>query len=485
MYTSTHIEKDEFLYHQIAEKLERQIEKGVLKGGDKLLSVRTLSKEQGISMSTAYLAYVQLENKGLIEARPKSGYYVKFTPRTLQPITKTQPGQRDFKKISVNEMISMIYENLTAEGVIKFSLAAPDVAYLPAAKLNKAMMEALRNSSSSCLHYENIQGNLLLRKQVARLSFNWGGTVTENDVVTTNGCMEALIFCLQALTQPGDTVAVDSPNYFGILHALQNLGLKVLEIPNHPDTGLDIDYLTRAIEKIKIKACLFVLNYNNPTGSMTPDENKKRLVEMLSAKEIPLIEDDIYGELYFGSKRPRTCKSFDKTGNVLLCSSVSKSLAPGYRIGWIIPGKFKEQVIRMKLVHSVTTATPTQAAIGLFFEKGRFELHLRNLRKALHTNCLKYMQAITDYFPPDTRFTQPKGGYVLWVELNKNINAFDLYQKAMEQNISIAPGQIFSADARFNNFIRIGFGIPYNEKVDKSLKTLGFLLKKMMSRPII
>lgn len=209
------------------------------------------------------------------------------------------------------------------------------------------------------------------------------------------------------------------------------------------------------------------------------DERKKRLVKMLAEKEIPLIEDDIYGELYFGRQRPRTCKSFDKTGNVLLCSSVSKSLAPGYRVGWVIPGKFKDKVLRTKLINTITNATPTQAAIGLFFENGRYELHLRNLRKALHTNCLKYMQAITQYFPADTKITQPRGGYVLWVELKKHINAFEVYEKAMEQNISIAPGQIFSADARFTNFIRVGFGIPYSDAVEKSLKTLGSLIKKL------
>lgn len=476
----TEIDKDEFLYYRIADKLEKQITNGVLKSGDKLLSVRGLSKEQGISISTAYLAYTQLENKGLIEARPKSGYYVRFTPRQLPQIPKTVIPKKDIKKVSADEMITMLYDNLTIENVTRFSVAAPDVSLLPVAKLNKSMMEAIRRSKYSCLNYENVQGNIELRKQIAKYSFSWGGVITENDVLTTQGCMEALVFCLQAITQPGDTVAIDSPTYFGIFHAIQSLGLKVLEIPNDPEKGLDIVYLQRAIEKVKIKACLFVTSFNNPTGGIISDENKQRLVELLAQKDIPLIEDDIYGELYFGRQRPRTCKSFDRTGNVLLCSSVSKSLAPGYRIGWIIPGKYKEAVMRMKLIHSVTNATPTQAAIALFFENGRFELHLRNLRKALHTNCLKYIQAITEYFPADTKITQPKGGYVLWIELHAAVNAFDLYQHAIEQNISIAPGQIFSADARFTNFIRLSFGIPYSDAVDRSLKTLGNLVKRML-----
>jgi DNA-binding transcriptional MocR family regulator len=471
-------EKNEFLYYQIADKLEKQIQSGVLKAGDKLLSVRGLSKDQGISMSTAFQAYTQLENKGLIEARPKSGYYVKFTPRELPqaPVTKIKS---DIRKAGVDEMIRMLFENLSMESVVRFSIAAPDISLLPVAKLNKAMQQAIRQSKNSCLNYEHVKGNEALRKQIARLAFHWGGVITAEDVITTNGCMEALVFSLKALTRAGDTVAVDSPTYFGIFQAMQSLGLKVLEIPNDPERGMDIIFLQRAIEKVKIKACLFVSNFNSPTGGSMSDENKKRLVKLLADKNIPLIEDDIYGELFFGKQRPRTCKSFDKTGNVLLCSSVSKSLAPGYRVGWVIPGKYKDQVLKMKLINTITNATPTQAAVAYFFENGRYEAHLRNLRKALHTNCLRYIQAITKFFPDDTKITHPRGGYVLWLELHKRVNAFEIFEKAMEHNISIAPGQIFSSDARYSNFIRLGFGIPYNEAVEKNLRILGGIIKKI------
>ncbi|HXC05246.1 MAG TPA: PLP-dependent aminotransferase family protein, partial [Bacteroidia bacterium] len=330
----------------------------------------------------------------------------------------------------------------------------------------------------SCTGYENVQGNSLLRKQIARYAFNWGGSLTEQDIVTTQGCMEALFFCLKAVTNPGDTVAIEYPTYFGIFNVMQSLGLKVVEIPSHAQTGPDLAYLEKALERMKIKACLFVTNYNNPLGSCMPTESKKKLVKMLAAKEIPLIEDDIYGELYFGKVRPHTCKSFDKKGLVLLCSSVSKSLVPGYRVGWCIPGKFKDKVMNLKFMHTVSSATPTQAAVGLFFETGRYDLHLRHLRKALYTQCLRYTQAITAYFPSDTQITSPQGGYVLWVKLNKKVNAFALFQEALEYHISIAPGQIFSTDARFENYIRISFGMPYSPEIDSSLKTLGMLISK-------
>jgi DNA-binding transcriptional MocR family regulator len=289
--------------------------------------------------------------------------------------------------------------------------------------------------------------------------------------------MEGLVFCLKAVTVPGDTVAIESPTYFGIFNVMKSLGLKVLEIPTDPQDGADIEYLERALEKIPVKACLFVPNFGNPVGALMPDHRKKQLVEMLAFRQIPLIEDDIYGEMYFGKTRPRTCKSYDKHGLVMLCSSISKTLAPGYRVGWCIPGKFIDQVISIKLTHTVSSATPTQAAIALFFETGRYDLHMRNLRKALHTQSLRYIQAISEYFPKDTRVSRPQGGYVLWIELHPEVNAFELFDKAIAEKISIAPGQIFSIDARFTNYIRISFGAPYSEEIDVSLKKLGSLVQ--------
>ena len=474
-YTTT--QNHDFLYLQIADRIERQIEQNILKTGDKLISVRALSKEQGISMSTAYNAYAQLENKGLIEARPKSGYYVKFSAHKFPKISQHQKAPANIENVSVDEMIAIIYENITAEGILKLSLAAPSIQLIPEAKLNKSMMEAIRIGPNSCINYENTQGNLILRKQIAKHAFNWGGDITEDDVVTTQGCIEALVFCLKAITNFGDTVAIESPTYFGIFNVMKSLGLKVLEIPTDPVSGLNIEYLAEAIEKVDIKACLFVPNFGNPLGSYMPDDRKKQLVKLLAAKEIPLIEDDIYGEMYFGKTRPLTCKSFDENGLVMLCSSVSKTLAPGYRVGWCIPGRFKSKIINIKLMHAVSSATPTQAAIGHFFETGRYDLHMRHLRKALHTQSLRYIQAINQYFPADTKISQPQGGYVLWIEMNKKINSFELFKKAMKQNISIAPGQIFSTDGRFSNYIRISFGIPYDEVIENSIKILGEIVK--------
>jgi len=391
------------------------------------------------------------------------------------------PPLKKVEQVSVVEMIAMVYRNMSGDSVLSLSRSSPAIGLIPMAKLNKSMMEAIRKSPNGNTNYESLQGNIDMRKQIAKNAFNWGGQISEDDIVTTQGCMEALVFCLRAVTKPGDTVAIESPTYFGIFTIMMSLNLNVLEIPGDPKTGLDIAYLEQAMEKVTVNACLFVTNFSNPIGSCMPDERKHELVKLLAKKQVPLIEDDIYGEIYFGKSRPRTCKSYDKEGMVMLCSSVSKSLAPGYRVGWCIPGKFKEQILNLKLMHTISSATPTQAAIAHFFETGRYDLHMRNLRKALYTQCLHYMQGIAQYFPPDTKISQPQGGYALWIELNKSINAFELYQAAMAQNISIAPGQIFSTDARFTNFIRISFGRPYDDVLENSFKVLGELIRGMMN----
>src|SRR5690606_23885955 len=333
----------------------------------------------------------------LIEARPQSGYYVRFTPRHYPEMPETALPPEDAVEVSMDDVIRSVYEKLVTPDLINFSLAVPSITLLPAAKLKKSVMRSLNDSPTSCLNYDDVQGNPMLQKQIARQAFNWGGTFKESDIVVTAGCMEAITFALRATTKAGDAVAIESPTYHAFFQVMESLGRKVVEVPTNPATGVDLDYLEDAIKRFDVKACLFVPNFNNPMGSCMPDENKKQLVQMLAKRNIPLIEDEIYGEMYHGKVRPRTCKSYDKEGLVLHCGSFSKSLAPGYRIGWVIPGKFNDRLVKLKRLHTISTNTLSQAAIGHFLSVGRYELHLRHLRKALHTQTMRYSQAISEY----------------------------------------------------------------------------------------
>lgn len=467
-------------YLQIAEGIEQMIHDEILRIGNKLPSVRTLAEEYGISTGTAFQAYYHLEGKGLIESRPKSGYYVRFNHKRFPALPKMIQPDAQSHTVSVKEMIAAIYSDISADHKMNFALAVPDAGLLPAAKLNKSVVHALRHTKDHCIQYEHTQGNIDLRKQIAKLAFSWGGKIKPEDVIVTNGCLEAMTICLRAVTAYGDTVAVECPSYFGIYQAIENLGLKVVEISSDPVTGLELASLEKAIKKFTIKACVCVPNFNNPLGSCMTDEAKKNLVALITKHNIPLIEDDIYGEIYFGKARPKTCKYFDTKGMVMHCSSLSKSLAPGYRIGWTLPGKFFEEVRQIKRIHNISSPTLTQAAMAHFLQNGRYEYHLKSLRKALHTQCLRYIQSIITYFPADTKISRPGGGFVLWLELNKAVDVFKLRSDAMKQHISIVPGKIFSASCNFSHCLRISFGKPWNDDVDYGLKVLGDLVKKQV-----
>lgn len=469
--------KNDFLYVEISNNIAKLIRNEVLKTGDRLPSVRMLCQEHGISMNTAKRVFLELEAQSLIESKPQSGYFVSRLPYQRLPLPAVSKPSQISNSKEPEDLIRKVYANMGTNDFTLFSVGVPSNELLPLAKLNKEMMHATRELRDSGTGYEQLQGNEKLRRMIAARSLSWGGSLHENDLVTTAGGMNALSFCMMALGKPGDTIAMESPCYPGILQLARSLGLKVLELPTHPTTGIEMEALKKAIPRINL--CLLVPNFNTPLGSCMPDEHKKEVVSLLAKHNIPLIEDDIYGDLYFGTQRPKCCKSFDKDGTVLWCSSVSKTLAPGYRVGWVAPGKYKEQILKLKLVHAISSSTITQEVVANFLKSGRYENHLRNLRQTLQSNYQHYMHAIAEYFPEGTKTSRPQGGLSLWVELNKTVNAAELFDSAIKQKISIAPGRMFSLQNQFENCMRLSIGLPWSEEVQRKLKVLGRLVAQM------
>ena len=481
-HNSLGLTREEHLYLRVAGEIENQIARAVLKIGERLPSVRVLSKEQGISVSTATQAYFHLEAKGLIEARPQSGYYVRFTPRQFPAMpTKSQPLRQPVEA-NAADIIDDVYSDISDTSLIRFSVGVPAPELLPVARLNKTMHEALRELPASGTEYDSLAGNLRLRRQIARRALLWGGHLTEDDVVTTAGCMNALSFALMALTERGDTIATESPAYFGVLQLASSLGLRVLELPTDCTTGVDLDALKQALAREKIRACVFVSNFSNPLGACMPEEQKKALMRLLEHHDVPLIEDDLYGDVYFGKSRPRSCKSYDESGLVLWCGSVSKTLAPGDRVGWIAPGRYIDKVKRLKLFHSVSAPTLPQEVIGRFLENGRYEHHLRRMRQVLHANMLQYVRTICENFPENTRVCRPEGGFMLWLELPSRIDTFELYGKAVRRGISIAPGHMYTLQDQYRNCMRLCYGLVWQPRIEQALKTLGRLCMEMSAR---
>lgn len=471
-----------FLYEDIATHLEEEILNGVLQLGDKLPSVRMFSKQHNVSASTIFQAYYALESKGLIEARPKSGYYVMYQPKKYTPsfVDSAEKQIPAIHELTTDAMISHIVDLLSSEHYIRLSSAQPDLSLLPTASLQKSIKSALTTLGADILNYDHPTGNVTLRQLIAGQQTKLGKAFTSKDIVITAGCTEALTLCLQAVTQKGDVVISDSLTYYGIHQIIKDLGLKVIPVPIHATTGLDINFLKRSLETFPVKACLLTTNFNNPTGMSLTTNQKKQLVQLITKHEVPLIEDDVYGELYFGKHRPSTCKQFDTEDLVMYCSSFSKTLAPGYRIGYAIPGKFTETVTRLKRIHSLGSSTLSQQALVGFFSKGRYPYHLKKLRHTLHSNMLAYCKLIYEYFPEDIYFVPPTGGYILWIAFPEDFDSVALFEAAKEQQLIIAPGQIFSMNDTHKNYIRLSFSKPLTEPIEKAIQALGSLAKALI-----
>jgi DNA-binding transcriptional MocR family regulator len=467
-----------YLYEQVVQKITGMIGQAVLRPGDRIPSVRRLSAQMDVSISTVLHSYLLLESRGLIEARPQSGYYVRPRAEKLPLEPKTSSPSTLATVVGVGALVSKVLEAARDPEIIPLGAATPNHELLPVGQLNRLTSVIGRRRGPMAINYDLPPGNEGLRRQIARRSLDWGCHLSTDDIVTTCGGMEALNLCLRALAKPGDTIVIESPTFFGVLQVIESLGMKALEIATHPRDGIDLEALEHAVKRNKVSACILIPNFNNPLGSCMPDKNKKSLVEMLTRRQIPLIEDDIYGDLYFGNTRPKTVKAFDKDGLVLLCSSFSKTLAPGYRVGWTAPGRFKFEVEQLKFMNTLATATLPQMAIAQFLESGGYDRHLRRLRKSLANQVQLVSLAISRHFPEGTRITRPSGGFVLWVELPKSINSLELHRKALREKISIIPGALFSAKQKYQNFIRLSCGQPWSDRLEQALITLGRLAGK-------
>lgn len=466
-------------YEQFAQEITHLIKSGVLQTGQKLPSVRHASKVYNISPSTVFKAYYLLEDKGLIVAREKSGYYVR-------PLLQDLLSEPDIKRVgvvttevSVNNLIFSVMDVIRSNEVILFCAFYPSTELFPMARLQRSMNRALTDFKRKPHNYiaDMTSGNVDLRRQIVLRYMLNNVNLSMDEVIITNGVMEALNLSLQAVTKPGDLVAIESPAFYAILQILEQLKLKAVEIPTHPRKGIDLGILAQALKELPIKACCLMTTFQNPTGATISDEDKERLYHILNQYQTPTVIDDVYHELYFDETPPKLLKSFDADGLIMHCGSFSKSLAPGYRVGYVAAGRYADKINRLKLMSTLSTAVPSQAAIANYLQHGGYDRHLRKLRHILACSQASMLAAIVKYFPKNIAVTKPRGGYFLWVELDESISALQLYRVAMDEGICIAPGSMFSPSKRFNNCIRLNYGQLWSDELEFAMQKLGDLIK--------
>src|SRR3984893_4863882 len=467
-------------YLALANSLETQVLANVFRPGDRLPSVRTLCGDHRLSMETVLHTLRVLEDRGLVEARPRSGFYIKFRNQLPEPLP--QPLRLESSPVEVSKLRYQAFSIGSAKDVIPLSTAVPSPEILPTAKLGRMISALTRSATAEIVGYAEPAGHHKLRKQLARRSSDWGCIMKPEDFIVTNGAAEAISLALRTVCPPNSAVLVESPTYYGILEMIENLGLRVVELPTDPRTGISPDDIEHAIQSIPtIGACLLVTSYSNPLGCTLSIEKKKRLVSILARHQIPLIEDDIYGDLCPpGIQRPVTAKAFDTDGLVLLCSSISKTLAPGLRVGWISPGRFRDRILQLKTNQTLACPTITQLAIAEFLEHGSYDAHLRKIRTFFANQLQLFSSAVSQHFPPAIRISRPQGGFVLWIEFDSKFDITALAAEALNQHrIAITPGCIFSANGKnFRNCMRISCGHPWSARIERAIKTVGYLASR-------
>jgi DNA-binding transcriptional MocR family regulator len=462
-------------YEQLAADIVQMIEAGTYRPGDRLPSVRQLHAQRRLSITTILQAYFWLENRGWVEARPQSGYYVRSHLPTGFPEPDISSPGSDPALVSVHELVMMVLQDTQNARLVQLGAAIPNPDLLPTEKLNHILASIARHAGPIGNQYDIPPGCEALRVQVAQRAVASGVHLTPADFVTTSGCMEAMELSLRAICRPGDTVAIESPTYFGILQCLEALGLRALEIPTHPRDGINLEALRFAIDHTPVRACLITSNFNNPLGSLIPEESKKELVDLLARQEIPLIENNISGEIYFTEERPGVAKAHDRKGLVLLCSSFSKDLAPGYRVGWVAPGRFKAAVEWLKYTTNIGSAMLPQMTIAEFLASAGYDHHLRRIRRVYARHVAQMAQAVIRFFPEGTRVTRPQGGFTLWVQMPEWVDSLMLYRSALRSGITLTPGHIFSATQRYRNFIRLNAAF-WSTREERAIERLGELI---------
>ena len=463
------------LYQELTDNFRMEIKDGLRQPGDRMPSLRELCLARKISKSTVLSAYGRLEAEGLLESRPRSGYFVKVQSAGAAPAIIQRGSNPDSVPLPVST--DKVIINIMEKGAA-FDLLPSKEKEKENRELRQCLARAYRRQSSYQQNYYNPpQGSTELRQQIVKRLHAGGSHLDSDDIAITSGCQSALLMALMATTKPGDVVAIESPGFYGAIQLMETLGLQIIELPSTPTDGISVEAMDDAFKRWRVSALIVSPCYSTPTGSCISEADKKTILTLCIGCEIAIIEDDIYGELNFGLERPRTLHSYDKTGSVLLCSSFSKCLSRDLRIGWIAPGKYREQIKRLKIMTSLSTSSTLQEGIADYLQRGFFERHLRQKRLHLAKQCRQLQDLIPKLLPKAVSWTQPAGGLSLWLELPQSVDTTQLYRQAQTKGITITPGALFTSQKKYTHFLRLSFAHEWSEGRISALTEIGKIIE--------
>lgn len=472
-----------FLYRQVIDLIGENIDSGTLKPGDRLPSLRRMSKHVGVSIPTVRKAYVELERLRKVESRPQSGFYVRrlASNALVKPSPRFRASARPVT-VTGQSLMERVYEGLYRPDIVPLGIANPCMARPAAKALHRAMKRIMTRAEERSISYAPTQGEAGLRRQIAyRYLDSVGLTVEPDNICITNGAQEALLVALKAVASKGDVIAVESPTYHGQLELIDSLGMLAIEVETCPEDGVMLDALDKTLDAHPVKACMFSTTLSNPLGVSMTDKKRRKLVEIVERHDVDLIEDDVYGDLLFDGRRPKPAMAYSKNGRTLTVGSFSKTAAPGYRIGWIVAGNYMRRISALKRSFSCSSGLLQQMTLTEFLANGDYDRYLNTLRPVLQCNAERMASSICRHFPASTRTSCPVGGSVMWLELPNGVDAVELFDDALAEGISTAPGNIFAPCDRYHNFIRLSFGHPWSDRIEESIKWLGHRTAQLSS----
>ena len=467
------------LYQQLADRLQSQIDDGIWQPGERIPSIRQSCKTHGLSPMTVLQAYQLLESQGRILARPQSGYYVKAASPQLVQHT---PSQTHYSgSVDINDLVFEVLQASKSRDLVPLGMSVADPTLFPHPQLGRALASCMRKLDPFSTVADLPPGNEALRRAIAQRYASDGLAVSPQEIIITTGAMEALSLSLQVLTEPGDWVVVESPTFYGALQAIERLKLNAVEIPVIPGVGIDLALLAEALAQRPIKACWLMGNVQHPLGHTMPDGHKQALMQLLSQHEVPLVEDDVYADLYFGRERPKPLKCWDVRGDSLLCSSFSKCLAPGFRVGWVVAGPHAERIQRLQLMSTLSTNVPSQLALAEMLRQGGVDAHFRRLRHTLAQRQQQMRAALQRLLPDEVQISSPDGGYFLWLEFDPRLDSRALHVQALASGFSLAPGALFSSKGLHNHCLRLNSSHPWSEQLEAALIRLAELIHRQLA----
>ncbi|PFG56419.1 DNA-binding transcriptional MocR family regulator [Vibrio sp. ES.051] len=460
-------------YHQLAELFKAQIQKNTWRAGEKLPSLRVTSRNYSISTGTVLQAYQLLEAQGWVIARPQSGYYVTAKQQRIESVN----GTNNTAHTKLNDELYAFLKHQATPDMTHLGSAFPEPCLFPLEALNRNLASSGRKMGPDTLLDNLPPGFEALRRLIAQRYIQRGNSLSHDDVVITSGALEALNLSLQAVTQPGDTVVIESPTFYGALQAVERLGLKVIEIPVDAQYGHSLDHLEQAFSEHDVRACWLMVNFHNPTGSSLSEAKKEQVVRLAEKYDVYIIEDDVYAELHFDIEKPTSLKTYDSQDRVLHCGSFSKNLCPGYRLGWVVNRRFNEAVQKLQLISTLSGSAPIQQGVAHYLQNDSYDNHLRKLRKTLQQRQQVFADMVKRYLPREVTFHLPDGGYFLWLQLPVGKSSKAIYQALLGEQVTVAYGQLFSMDGQYENCLRLNTSLPVDQKLESAIKKLGDLLR--------